>query len=122
MEILRVPPYPIVTTWDVPEANAAYTIYVEDVVDHSYETVEVESNSQSKVTYTLPRSKVQFDRDFFFRIHEVDLGKSLLVQSWIPILVMILQTEKDSTTTNLLSRVSEKERTTSPSGTTLSVS
>jgi hypothetical protein len=81
MEILRVPPYPIVTTWDVPDANADYTIYVEDVVDHSYETLDVTSSSQSKVTYTLPRSKVQFDRDFFFRIHENDLSGEVVVES-----------------------------------------
>jgi hypothetical protein len=81
MEILRVPPYPITTTWDVPEANATYTIYVEDVVDHSYETLEVTSNNNSQVTYTLPRSKIQFDRDFFFRIHEVDLNGEIVVDS-----------------------------------------
>ena len=50
MEILRVPPYPITTTWDVPDANAPYTIYVEDVVDHSIETLAVTSNSNSQVT------------------------------------------------------------------------
>lgn len=81
MEILRVPPYPITTTWDVPDANAPYTIYVEDVVDHSIETLAVTSNSNSQVTYTLPRSKVQFDRDFVIRIHEVDLTGEIVVDS-----------------------------------------
>ena len=32
MEVLRIPPYPIVTSWDVPEANTDYTIYIEDLV------------------------------------------------------------------------------------------
>ena len=41
MEILRVPPYPIVTTWDAPEAEQTYLVYVEDVVDHTVETTEV---------------------------------------------------------------------------------
>jgi hypothetical protein len=81
MEILRVPPYPITTTWDVPDANAAYTIYVEDVVDHSIETLEVTSNSSSQITYTLPRSKVQFDRDFLFRVYDVDLDGEIVVDS-----------------------------------------
>lgn len=81
MEILRVPPYPITTTWDVPDANSAYTIYVEDVVDHSIETVAVTSNSSSQVVYILPRSKVQFDRDFLFRIYDVDLDGEIVVDS-----------------------------------------
>jgi hypothetical protein len=79
MEILRVPPYPIVTTWDVPDANHAYTIYVEDVVDHSFEIVDVTSNANAQVVYTLPRAKVQFDRDFFFRIHDIDINGEIVV-------------------------------------------
>ena len=81
MEILRVPPYPITTTWDVPEANADYTIYVEDVVDHSIETLSVTSNSSAQITYTLPRSKVQFDRDFLFRVYDIDLDGEIVVDS-----------------------------------------
>ncbi len=81
MEILRVPPYPIVTTWDVPDANHAYLIYVEDVVDHSIETHEVTSSSNAQVTYTLPRTKVQFDRDFLFRIYDTDISGEIVVDS-----------------------------------------
>lgn len=81
MEVLRVPPYPIVTTWDVPEANADYTIYVEDLVDHSIETADVTSNVDSKIEFTLPRSKVQFDREFLFRVHETDINGEIVVDS-----------------------------------------
>lgn len=81
MEILRVPPYPIVTKWDVPEANAQYTIYVEDVVDHSSETTVVTSDSNSQVTYTLPRSKVQYDRDFVFRVYDTDIFGEIVIDS-----------------------------------------
>lgn len=81
MEILRVPPYPIVTTWDVPDANHSYLIYVEDVVDHSIETVSVTSSSNSKITYTLPRSKVQFDRDFLFVVYDTDLSGEIVIES-----------------------------------------
>lgn len=70
MEILRVPPYPITTTWDVPEANTEYDIYVEDLVDHSYELTTQTSNADSQIEYVLPRVKVQFDRDFLFRIQD----------------------------------------------------
>lgn len=68
MEILRVPPYPINTKWDVPSPNTAYVVVVEDVVDHSIETSTITSDANSQITYTLPRSKVQFDRDFAFRV------------------------------------------------------
>jgi len=70
MEVLRIPPYPIVTSWDVPEANTDYTIYIEDLVDHSYETVEATSDSNAKVEYVIPRSKAQFDRTFLFQIKD----------------------------------------------------
>lgn len=70
MEVLRIPPYPIVTSWDVPEANTDYTIYIEDLVDHSYENVEVTSDSNAKVEYVIPRAKAQFDRTFLFQIKD----------------------------------------------------
>lgn len=81
MEILRVPPYPINTTWDVPLANHAYLIYVEDVVDHSVEISSVTSNASSQVSYSLPRSKVQYDRDFLFRIYDTNIFGEIVVDS-----------------------------------------
>lgn len=81
MEILRVPPYPITTTWDVPDANHTYLIYVEDVVDHSVETSEVTSSANSQVTYILPRSKVQYDRDFVFRIYDTNIYGEVVTDS-----------------------------------------
>jgi len=81
MEVLRVPPYPITTTWDVPAANAIYTVYVEDLVDHSFETSIVTSNANSQIQYILPRAKVQFDRDFLFRVHEVNISGEIVIES-----------------------------------------
>lgn len=78
MEILRVPPYPITTTWDVPQANTEYDIYVEDLVDHSYEITSQISNEDSQIEYILPRVKVQFDRDFLFRILDSITGEILV--------------------------------------------
>ena len=70
MEVLRIPPYPITTSWDVPAANADYTIYIEDLIDHSYENVEVTSDANSKVEYIIPRAKAQFDRTFLFQVKD----------------------------------------------------
>ena len=79
MEILRIPPYPIVTTWAVPEANTLYTVQVEDVVDHSIETSEITSNADSNIEYSLPVAKVQYDRDFAFRV--IDSDTNIVVDS-----------------------------------------
>jgi len=68
MEVLRVPPYPITTKWDVPAANTAYSVYVEDLVDHSYETSTLTSDANKQISYVLSRSKVQFDREFLFKV------------------------------------------------------
>ena len=81
MEVLRVPPYPIETKWEVPLAEHAYLVYVEDVVDHSIETVEIQSDVNSMITYTLPRTKVQFDRDFLFRIYDTDIYGEIVTDS-----------------------------------------
>lgn len=78
-EVLRVPPYPITTTWDVPAANTEYTVYVEDLVDHSSETTTLTSNADSKLEYVLPRSKVQYDRDFLFQV--LDSTNEIVVDS-----------------------------------------
>ena len=68
MEVLRLPPYPIETKWDVPLPNTAYTLYIEDLVDHSIETQDVTSDSYSQVTYLITQDKAQFDRIFLFRV------------------------------------------------------
>ncbi len=72
MEILRVPPYPITTTWNLPDANYDYIVYVEDLVDHSIQETEITSSSTGVVTYTLPAAKVQFDRQFLIRFYDTE--------------------------------------------------
>lgn len=72
MEILRVPPYPITTTWNLPDANYDYVVYVEDLVDHSIETSTITSDENGKVSYTLPAAKVQFDRSFLIRFYDAE--------------------------------------------------
>ena len=68
MEVLRVPPYPLTTTWDVPIPNYEYIVYVEDLVDHSVEETNIFSDASGKLIYELPLSKVQYDRDFLFKV------------------------------------------------------
>jgi hypothetical protein len=70
MEVLRVPPYPITTAWNLPDSNYDYVVYVEDLVDHSIETSTIASDENGKVEYTLPASKIQFDRSFLIRFYD----------------------------------------------------
>lgn len=72
MEILRVPPYPITTTWTLPDANYDYIVYVEDLIDHTAEETTITSDANGKLEYILPLSKVQFDRQFLIRFYDVD--------------------------------------------------
>lgn len=72
MEVMRVPPYPITTTWTLPIANYTYVQVVEDLVDHSVVETTVHSNSSGIVTYVLPLDKVQFDRKFYIKFYDTE--------------------------------------------------
>ena len=72
MEIMRVPPYPLTTTWNLPIANYTYVQYVEDLIDHSVVETEVTSDANGVVEYVLPLEKVQFDRKFLMRFYDTE--------------------------------------------------
>jgi hypothetical protein len=72
MEIMRVPPYPLTTIWNLPIANYTYVQYVEDLIDHSVVEEEVTSDENGIVEYVLPLEKVQFDRKFLMRFYDTE--------------------------------------------------
>lgn len=72
MEVMRVPPYPITTTWTLPIANYNYIQYVEDLVDHSVVETEVTSDANGVVEYILPLDKVQYDRKFYIKFYDAE--------------------------------------------------
>jgi hypothetical protein len=72
MQVMRVPPYPIVTTWNLPDANYGYIVYVEDLVDHSIEETTITSDANGVVLYELPLTKVEFDREFLIRFYDAE--------------------------------------------------
>ena len=72
MEVMRVPPYPLTTTWTLPIPNYEYIVYVEDLVDHSVEETFISSDSNGKLVYELPLEKVQYDRNFFIKFYDED--------------------------------------------------
>jgi hypothetical protein len=72
MQVMRVPPYPIVTTWNLPDPNYGYIVYVEDLIDHSIEEITIESDANGVVLYELPLGKVEFDREFLIRFYDAE--------------------------------------------------
>jgi len=70
MEVMRVPPYPINTTWNLPIPNYEYIQYVEDLVDHSVVETTVTSDANGIVQYELPLDKVQYDRKFYIKFYD----------------------------------------------------
>lgn len=81
MEIARIPPYPLVTTWQLPIPNYEYIVYVEDLVDHSIEETPMMSDADGIIVYTLPLSKVQFDRRFFIKFYDAEHEHTLLEEN-----------------------------------------
>jgi hypothetical protein len=78
MDILRVPPYPITTSWNLPDANYPYIVYVEDLVDHSSKETTVTSGSTGIVAYNIPESELQFDRQLLIRFYDEDRENVIL--------------------------------------------
>lgn len=69
---MRVPPYPLTTTWNLPIADYEYVQYVEDLVDHSVVETTVTSDANGVVEYVLPLENVQFDRNFIIRFYDTE--------------------------------------------------
>jgi hypothetical protein len=72
MEVMRVPPYPLTTTWNLPIPNYEYIVYVEDLVDHSVTETNMFSDENGELIYELPLSQVQYDRKFFIKFYDTD--------------------------------------------------
>ena len=93
---MRVPPYPIITTWDVPLANTDYVIYIEDLVDHSNQTIPATSNSDSQILYIIPQSQLEFDRKFLFKV--IDLSGTTVLNDNLDIIRPYVNANKLGTT------------------------
>ena len=72
MEVLRVPPYPLTTTWTLPIPNYEYIVYVEDLVDHSVTETNIFSDANGKLVYEIPLAQVQYDRKFFIKFYDTE--------------------------------------------------
>lgn len=72
MEVLRLPPYPLTTTWNLPDADYPYIVYVEDLIDHSIQETTITSDASGVLTYEIPLAQVQYDRNFLIRFYDAD--------------------------------------------------
>ena len=84
MDVLRIPPYPIQTVWNVIKADTEHTMLVEDLVDHSIETNTLVSNSNAEITYIIPQQKLFYDRKFAVTI--IDDEDSIVLEDNLDIL------------------------------------
>lgn len=76
MQLLRLPPYPLSISYDVPLPDADYILVIQD---SSRNVVEVEqtvtSTSNSKLEYTLPSLFNSYDESYYLAIYESDEGE-----------------------------------------------
>jgi len=107
MDVLRVPPYPITTTWTAPSPNTEYTFSIEDLVDHSVETQTVTSNSNSKVEYIIPQDRLFFDRKFLVKL--IDDTDHIVVEEHLDILRPYIDPNTLGTTASEIAEYSNLE-------------
>ena len=86
MQVLRLPPYPITITYDVPNAYADYLIVIESP-DFTEIEEEVTSNANKKVSYILDDEYVKYDGSYTLTIYEAESGSGadIVVQDGLEI-------------------------------------
>lgn len=76
MQILRLPPYPLSISYDVPEAETDYILVIKQ---NSRDVVDVEENlvstAGSKLEYTLPELFNSYDESYYLAIYESVFGE-----------------------------------------------
>lgn len=75
MIVLRVPPYPIQITYDVPNASTEYHLEIQDMVDLSTTTIDVTSTTGKKVTLSLTGDYVKYDNSYLINIYTDNAGE-----------------------------------------------
>jgi len=108
MEIMRVPPYPLTTYWNLPIANYEYIVYIEDLVDHSIEETHIFSDNNSQIMYEIPLVKVQFDRKFLIRFYDTE-HEHILYEDNLDIIRPYVNPSKLGTTASEIAEYQELE-------------
>lgn len=78
MQILRLPPYPLSVTYDVPEANAEYILIIKDASrDVTEAQVTLTSTADAKLVYILPDFFSKYDESYYLAIYESEDEEAL---------------------------------------------
>lgn len=71
MLIRRIPPYPLVATYSVPEPNTEYIFVIEDITEHEDLVDEVlTSDSNATITVTLPTDFQWYDKMYAVTVYD----------------------------------------------------
>jgi hypothetical protein len=71
MQILRLPPYPLTISYDVPLANTEYILVINESTRNVNDVTEtIVSTSGSKLEYTLPDQFNSYDESYYLAIFE----------------------------------------------------
>jgi hypothetical protein len=71
MQILRLPPYPLTISYDVPLPNTNYILVINESARNVNDvTQNVVSTSGSKIEYTLPDQFNSYDESYYLAIYE----------------------------------------------------
>jgi hypothetical protein len=71
MQILRLPPYPLTISYDVPLPNTDYILVINESTRNVNDiTQTIESTALSKLEYTLPDQFNSYDESYYLAIYE----------------------------------------------------
>jgi len=71
MQILRLPPYPLSITYDVPEPDTDYILVINEGARNVNDLTEtITSSSDSKITYVLPNQFNTYDESYALTIYD----------------------------------------------------
>lgn len=77
MLVRRIPPYPLVATYTVPEPNTNYIFVIEDIIEHDDLVNEViESDANAQITISLPTEFQWYDKMYAVTIYDAVLVTS----------------------------------------------
>ena len=75
MQTLRLPPYPLTISYDVPLANTEYILVINESSRNVNDVTEnIVSTSGAKLEYTLPDQFNSYDESYYLAIYESDEG------------------------------------------------
>ena len=76
MQILRLPPYPLSITYDVPDANTEYLLIINQGTRNVNEVEEnITSDSNAQITYTLSNMFNSYDESYYLAIYSIVDGE-----------------------------------------------